>query len=59
MSIQVAALWPLPAVRPRCLVNCQRRPTADRDGMTVGSGSCWMGQPSVLWTDRHVAVISL
>lgn len=53
-----------PACRvPRCLVSCQRRPTAGQGGGLWGwhdqrAGPCWTGQPSASRTDRHVAVIS-
>lgn len=58
MSIQVAVLWPLPAVSQ---VPCQLSETSDsRQGWhDQRAGPCWTGQPSVLWTDRHVAVIFL
>ncbi|TNN67985.1 hypothetical protein EYF80_021777 [Liparis tanakae] len=58
MSIQVAGLWPLPAVSQ---VSCQLSETSDsRQGWhDQRAGPCWTGQPSARRTDRHVAVISL
>ena len=58
MSIQVEVLWPLPA---ESQVSCQLSETSDsRQGWhDQRAGPCWTGQPSALWTDRHVAVISL
>lgn len=58
MSIQVAVLWPLPAVSQ---VSCQLSETSDsrQRWHDQRAGPCWTGQPSALRTDRHVAVISL
>ncbi|KAJ4938168.1 hypothetical protein JOQ06_002794 [Pogonophryne albipinna] len=51
------------SLAPTCVsqVSCLLSETSDsRQGWhDQRAGPCWTGQPSVLWRDRHVAVISL